>query len=591
VRRLAIAAALAAGCSGAEPTTRRPEVTPPPAPAPAAAAAPALPGPFHAVEPPGGPGPGATLPVVAARVFALGDTQLHHMYGKRGFAQSPFADRFARLEVAIRPAALDDGTDLLLEAFLAERRARAPAASLVYMGDAADLSCTQEYDRFFAVMAGAGESRFLMLTSNHDGFYVGNYTQKADLDGDLKYTDMPDDWTRACAEPDRTDDHRLTRGRAIERIAAVLPDAPAWATHHAVDDADDPKAYAKSYLAFARPLAGGDPGAPPAWGLFLDTADYRDHDVRKSRGAGTVGSVSRDQLRALDHAAFEADAADPQTAWIAFGHHPISDFDRGARERFLAFLDGHPRIVAYVSAHTHFSDERSHTLRSGRKLIELVVGATGDFGGTSTPEAAREIEIRIDPDTGATGVTSTRLELDVDALCGDIPARRASDPLGYTAYRINRDDTGDLPTGISMPIEALLHDLTPTREHQTAGALLVEGKLVRSLAALHADAPGGVAAEHAREVQALIDQPFLPPAAQAIPLTAWETWIDPALHKVPAMTHRVHRFARHRALFEALRATRTSTPERRRYFTCHAARAAEAEVRVPRTDATIRRIR
>ena len=91
VRRLAIAAALAAaGCSGTEPTARH--RLPPAAPST---------GPFREVEPPGGPGPGADLPVVAARVFALGDTQLHHMYGKRGFAQSPFADRYAGVEVAI----------------------------------------------------------------------------------------------------------------------------------------------------------------------------------------------------------------------------------------------------------------------------------------------------------------------------------------------------------------------------------------------------------------------------------------------------------------------------------------------------------
>src|SRR5687768_5908232 len=45
------------------------------------------------IDPPAGPGAAAAYPQVAARVFAVGDSQLHHVYGKRTFAQSPFADR------------------------------------------------------------------------------------------------------------------------------------------------------------------------------------------------------------------------------------------------------------------------------------------------------------------------------------------------------------------------------------------------------------------------------------------------------------------------------------------------------------------
>src|SRR6185436_18414333 len=123
--------------------------SPVPAPAPPAPpAAPPLPPPLlRLVDPPAGPGPGAAYPQVAARVFALGDSQLHHLYGKRTFAQSPFADRYQGIEVAIRPAALDDGGDLLLGLFVDEHHRHHPRSTLVYMGDAADLSCTQEYDR------------------------------------------------------------------------------------------------------------------------------------------------------------------------------------------------------------------------------------------------------------------------------------------------------------------------------------------------------------------------------------------------------------------------------------------------------------
>jgi hypothetical protein len=135
-------------------------------------------------------------------------------------------------------------------------------------------------------------------------------------------------------------------------------------------------------------------------------------------------------------------------------------------------------------------------------------------------------------------------------------------------------------------------DFQPYRVAQATGAYVVENKLVRSLAALYLGAPGGVSAEHARQLQALVDAPVVPVSAMQVAVSAWDQWTDPVLAtELPRLTRRLHRFSQHRDLFEAVRATRTSTDERRRYFACHAARAAEAEARRPRGDRTIRRIR
>jgi hypothetical protein len=578
-------------------TTPAPVRTRPAEPAPP----PPAPGPFRLLDPPTGPGGGAGLPVTAARIFAVGDTQLHHLYGKRGWAQSPFADRWSGLEVPIRPAALDDGSDLLLETFLAEHATRYARHSLVYMGDAADLSCTQEYDRFFAIMKGAGLDRFLMVTSNHDGFYVGNFTRKADADGALGYTDMPEDWTRACSEPGSLDDHRLTKGRAVARIAPVLPDAPAWATSRSDEGADDPSGYAKSWLAYARPLGGGDDGAPPAWGLFVDTIDYRGFDLSSTQGAGSVAGVSQEQLDALDRAMFEADVAagDPAPAWIAFGHHPIVEMHAKARERFLRFLDERPRIVAYVSAHTHYSDERIHELPSGRTIQELVVGSTTDFAAAGAPQSARIIEVRVDPAGNTYGLVSQRLVLDVDALCKGIPALSAANPLHYTAYRIARDDVPDVPTSDWDQFWAWLEDsdLTKHRIAQTSGALLVENKLVRALASLYASAPAASGAAEAGDVDRLVRAMTaialaLSPAPRQGPPSDYDRWLDPVLGEdVPRLARGLHLFGRYRDLFESMRATRRASDERRRFFTCHAARAAEAEADQRRREGKIWRLR
>ncbi len=532
----------------------------------------------------------ATYPVVAARVFAVGDSQLRHLYGKRTFAQSPFADRHGGIEVAIRPAALDDGGDLLLSVFLEEHRRHHPRATLVYMGDAADLSCVQELERFLAVMAGAFEIPFLIVTSNHDGFYAGNFTRKADAGGKLAYTDMPDDWRRACAEPGRLDDFILTKGRAVLRMAEILPPAPAWATSVAAIDPDDPSAYARAHLTYVRPLGGGDPGAPPAWGLFLDTVDYRDFDLTRAMGAGTTGSISAEALRTLDLAMFDVAATSQvRPLWVAFGHHPIAGLEPGAQARLFRFLELHPEIVAYVSAHTHSSDERQHRLPSGRILPELVVASTTDFGGPGVAQSARLLELRLDPGSAARGAASWRLELDVDALCEGFEPLPARDPLGYTSYRLERDDTGDVPTGTWDLFWAWLEDdnLTHYRIAQSAGALLVENRLVRALARVYRDAPGELEDPARAELDALIARTAGPglgwgvsAAGDLRSMSDYDRWWDPVLLPyIPLLARSLLSFGAERMLFERLRATRAADPARRRHFTCHAARAAEAEAR------------
>jgi hypothetical protein len=578
--RRAAVLVLVAAC-GATPTA-----TPPPASSLAPAWQPLL----RRVEPPAGPGAASGYPVVAARVLAVGDSQLRWLYGRRTFAQSPFADRYQGIEVAIRPAALDAGGDLLLDAFLAEHRHVYPGATLVYTGDAADLSCTWEYDRFFATMARAGELPLLMVTSNHDGFYAGNFTGQDDAEGRMRFTDMPTDWLRACSEPGSTASHILTRAAAAARIAAVLPPAMPWATSFAPGDPDAPSGYAASHLDYVRPLGGGDPGAPPAWGVFLDTVDYRDFDVRTALGAGTVGSISAAQLRELDHALFEVQGVQPDAVVVAFGHHTLAQLDPEAQQRVERFLETHPQIVAVVTAHTHFADERSHTLPSGRVVPELVVGSTTDFGGAGAPESARLVEVRVDPRTGARGAASWRLELDVEALCAGIPAFAPRDPLGYTSYRLERDDTGDVPTSTWGLFWAWLadSDLGRYRVAQTAGALLVENRLVRDLAYLYRAAPGPLDDGTAAELDALVRRARSTEAAwgpTTRPVAApggYDDWWDPVLKPwVPALARTLLSFGGERLLFDQLERTRTADPERRRWFTCHAARAAEAEALRP----------
>jgi hypothetical protein len=554
---------------------------------------------LHEIAPPGGT---AEIDggVVAARVFAFADSQLHYLLGKRTFAQSPFAERMS-FEVAVRPAALDDGSDLLLALFLDERARRYAGHTPVFLGDAADLSCVQELDAFFDVLDAAGLDRLMAVTSNHDGFYAGNFTSRRDLDGQLAVTDMPNDWTRACALPGRFDDRRLTKGRAVQRFAGRLPPGPAWATHASQPGAGDaPGAFRDAHLYYVRPLGGGDPGAPPVWGVFLDTVDYRGFDLEASQGAGTTGALSAEQMRFLDRAVQtvrENAGASPLTL-VVFGHHPYASLERASRTRLLQFLAAHPEIAAYVAAHEHVATERRIDLGrlgksgQGRSVPELIIGST-----TDAPQSAGLLEVQIDPRTGRRSVARRRLVLEPGRPCAGV-SPLPGDGLGYTAYRIARDGIPSLDIGtLDQILFALgLDDLAAARTQQGLGALLVENELVRAWARLYAGAPVTHAAGDQRALDHVLDHryaagrdlaavwPFL--RGQALPPQrddAWHGWHDPVTAPVLTVAEQgVHRFGAHAEIIMRLRGVRTSTPEAHRYFLCHAAHAAQAEARTSR---------
>ncbi|HWN70936.1 MAG TPA: hypothetical protein VNM90_25010, partial [Haliangium sp.] len=580
------------------PGTDAPGPAPTATPEPRAPRPPPLPGTawLHEIAPPGGTA--EIEGVVAARVFAFADSQLHYLLGKRTFAQSPFAERMS-FEVAVRPAALDDGSDLLLALFLDERARRYPGHTPVFLGDAADLSCVQEIDAFFDVLDAAGLDRLMAVTSNHDGFYAGNFTSRRDLDGQLAVTDMPHDWTRACALPHRFDDRRLTKGRAVQRFAERLPPGPDWATQASRPGAGDaPGAFRDAHLYYVRPLGGGDPGAPPAWGVFLDTVDYRGFDLEAAQGAGTTGALSAEQMRFLDRAVQkvrESAGAAPFTL-VVFGHHPYASLEPASRKRLLQFLAAHAEIAAYVAAHEHVATERRIDLGKpgqGRSMPELIIGST-----TDAPQSAGLLEVQIDPRTGRRSVARRRLVLEPARACGDIPSL-PRDGLGYTAYRIARDGVPslDIDTLDQILFALGLDDLAAERTEQGLGALLVENELVRAWARLYAGAPVTHAADDRRALEHVLEHryaagrdlaavwPFL--RGQALPPqradARWHAWHDPVTAPVLAVAEQgVHRFGAQAEIILRLRGVRTSTPEAHRYFLCHAAHAAEAEARTPR---------
>lgn len=130
-------------------------------------------------------------------VLITADSQFHNQFGSGLFTNSRLS--YVATRVAIRPPALNLWNDVLLYSFVQELYKEVQPASgaprpalMFFLGDAGDISCTDEYQRFEKVMqdfsnstitatdgaAGAPQQRstftWLMVHGNHDSYMMGN---------------------------------------------------------------------------------------------------------------------------------------------------------------------------------------------------------------------------------------------------------------------------------------------------------------------------------------------------------------------------------------------------------------------------------
>lgn len=529
-----------------------------------------------------------------AKLFLIGDSQIHYLYGKRGFAQAGWVDRDL-VEVAIRPVHLDAASDLLLDAFLRFHRERLVDHALVHLGDFADLSCEQELDRTLAVFAARGfktslgpGAPWMFVPGNHDGFYVGNYTAPDDLGGVLRHTDMPHDWVRACSEPGSTSGRPLTKGRFVARMTPILePQLRPAEIGLSLRGREDFSSYRTDHLYYARRL---DPqGQVVLYGLFFDTSDYRGSNLSETDGAGTVGGVSDEQIAFFDAVIdkHRLELGEAPRFYALFGHHPYESFPAAAQQRWRDFVDRHRGVVvAYFAGHEHASRGAAIRLDDGTAVPEIVTGSTIDW-----PPEGRVVvfshsarEKRVVVETQVVGFDLNR--------CRDVP-RLDDGPLGYMAYKAVRD-SDDARPGAWEALKLWVNEKMGSFEARTArvaNALEIENVMVRQLAAeflaLDAARPSLTEEERAA-LHRIADRPFAlgqnraeaSIAASAVrldALSAYDKWFDPVMIPVIALRAQMaHRFAAYKALFDGLERLRAA-PEHRTFVLCQALAASEQE--------------
>lgn len=357
---------------------------------------------------------------LSQRVLLIADNQQHYLYGEPVWLRRGLFDK--AVGTAIRSPQLDLFGGDLLEWILANAEQTGKTVP-IHLGDAANVSCEVELDRFAAHMR-KSEKPWFMAPGNHDGFFYG--TGRTLFDS----AQMRDAWAKAC----RNGGGPLTTSDFIRRYLGLLaaqndPGAQAFAREAGPTKDRGDWRYRGTGRALLRRVAwrfypnGLEywhsyviqeldltvPGSPrPVRALLIDTSQY---DVEPSLvghitpglyDAGSTGSMRSDQLAHLE--SWLASNQREGAASIVMGHHPQGALEKVSRKKFQE-LRAKYDVQLYVSAHTH-SGSYNVIEHEGAAQLELNIGSTLDF-----PAQYRTFQVsQVDGDNRLV-VRSPRVEL------------------------------------------------------------------------------------------------------------------------------------------------------------------------------------
>lgn len=395
-------------------------------------------------------------PHVPTRVLLIADNQEHGLTG------GPLKSMGNLAEIRITPVAQRSPLANVGGRFLFRRAlaaAREGGATLVlHLGDAADISCPDEFARALDALDGSGLPWF-MAPGNHDGFLAGNFANyqpstKQDLAADAaKYFASTNpgsaagepQWVRACWSPTASDSaslNILTKGDAIARYTERLRARPGVNVAERTEsvriegvsvtcDVLELSSGDFNYVALARicrrtPVPGRDTFVGP-WAsyitqklevdgytvLLLDTSAYENPALRNVALSGALSEAQRKTAeRFLE--------ATPPEKRLVMGHHPFNELTRGDR-KWLA-----ERTTRYVSAHSHIA---TNIRDVGGDVRELNIGSVLDWPpqyATLVPADEKLVVHTSGAETTALGFLAT---------CVDRRSAWALDPEKYRAYR------------------------------------------------------------------------------------------------------------------------------------------------------------
>jgi len=366
------------------------------------------------------------------KALLISDCQIHNLLSL------PLPERNLSAEAAaataIRPPQLDLFSPDVLAWIL--ENGEPDADVVLHLGDALDLACTGEFDRFLATMRHARKPWF-MCPGNHDFFYLGTYPPQ---DEEL--------WKAAsydAGEPLQKDRFvRLYVAMLVQRDEAgckalaealgVAPDADAGAIADALPaqfewkapegtggllhriawslDAERPW---RSFLLQAIDLTRPGETRFHNYAFLADSCQFGIRPELVPNGwkswplalnCGFTGEMLPDQMRTIR--AWLDDRPKPSGTTV-FCHHPFDHIAPRARAS-LGWLWREYRLGGLITAHTHHGYFQHHDLGGPTDQLELNLGSTTDW-----PMEWRSLQVWIEPDRHEVYVKVPRHTL-VDAL-------------------------------------------------------------------------------------------------------------------------------------------------------------------------------
>lgn len=355
-----------------------------------------------------------------ASLILLADAQINENHGRPTFWQSKFAQLKLQQAVARRSVQQTVFSDVLLAETVKHAKA-IDHAPVIFLGDAMNMSCRSEYDRFTAAMNSAGTD-WIALPGNHDGFYSGvtqprtaeTHKGKIPFFFDPRYGRDRSAWEWVCLPSSLLPKSVASGASASEpslplgvvelytqSVLARFPGSQIGAT--TLPAGCDEKTWSNGVLRnIAWCSTNGELGSRPPWRAFvvqrltigspdkpvsvilLDSSVYgKEPCFIWCSDVGVVGGLGAEQ-RGIVQTWLEDDFASGRPTLI-MAHHPISDWnddrtDKTWLEKYVS--DGKVSLV--VSAHTHDGCVRDPFKGNLAGFRELNISSIIDFPASYT---------------------------------------------------------------------------------------------------------------------------------------------------------------------------------------------------------------
>ncbi len=288
--------------------------------------------------------------------------------------------------------------------------APAPPRLAIHTGDAVDAGVFSELIQFLGAVEQL-DIPFFDAVGNHDNLFFGTFPPEhmkglnvvipfvpiVDTDRFMRlHSQFASDYDLSLPRIVRQGHLPSTKGCTIHPAGTpcAAPDLGARSQFHGFDLACGPDwtgragelcTEARGYYAFDVQLPSEQRRRTLRF-IVLNTAEIVPETVGSAFHRLSKGNMLPEQLRWLEA---ELDRpGEAETFALVFGHHNLGSFlEESQADRLRDLLTGHPRVLAYVSAHTHVDRFEKHPRPQG-ELWEIGAGSTFIY-----PQLARIMEL------------------------------------------------------------------------------------------------------------------------------------------------------------------------------------------------------